>query len=69
MNTQITKTQNAQTMGTYQQTSVDAAKAAASFRLISVSPYIVAWNGGKTELVTVRQLKALQGSHSWTTDF
>jgi hypothetical protein len=69
MNTQITKTQNAQTMGTYQQTSVDAAKAAASFRLISVSPYIIAWNGSSTERVTARQLKKLQGSHTWATDF
>ncbi len=69
MNTQITKTQNAQTLGQYRPTTVDAAKDAAAFRLISVSPYIVAWNGGKTERVTARQLKTLQATHTWATDF
>jgi hypothetical protein len=69
MNTQITKTLTAQTMGQYKTTSVDAAKAAADFRLISVSPYIVAWNNGTTERVTARQLKKLQAEHTWSADF
>lgn len=69
MNTQITKTQSAQTLGQYVQTTVDATKAEADFRLTSVSPYIVAWSNGTTERVTARQLKKLQAAHTWATDF
>lgn len=65
----VTKTKDAQPMGTYTPTSVDAQKAAADFRLTSVSPYYIAWRDGRTERVTKRQLEKLKASHTWATDF
>jgi hypothetical protein len=55
----------------YQPTTVDAAKAAADFRVLDVSTArkFIAWNDGRREYVTARQLKTLQASHTWATDF
>lgn len=69
MTASVIKTKSAQPMGTYQPTSVDAAKAAADFRLLQVSPYFIAWKDGRRETVTSRQLKKLQATHTWATDF
>lgn len=69
MQATITKTKSAQPMGQYQPTAIDAAKAAADFRLLQVSPYVIAWKDGRRERVTERQLKKLQAAHTWTTDF
>lgn len=56
-------------MGEYKPTSVDTAKAAAEFRLINVSPYVIRWNDGRQDTVNARQLKKLQATHTWMTDF
>lgn len=70
MNTvRFVKTQDAQPMGTYVPTAVDATKAAVDFRLISVGPYVIRWKNGDTQRVTERQLKTLQLAHTWATDF
>lgn len=65
----ITKTQEAPPVGEYKPTSVDAAKDAADFRVIGVSPFYVRWKDGRTEQVTSLQLKRLQAAHTWATDF
>ena len=65
----ITKTQDAQPVGVYEPTSVDAAKAAADFRVLSVDPYVIAWKDGRTERVTSKRLYKLQNSYTWATDF
>lgn len=69
MNATMTKIQNAQPMGEYKPTAVDAKKAAADFLLINVNPNIIDWKDGRRERVTSRQLSKLQASHSWATDF
>ena len=50
-------------------TTVDAAKAAADFRLLQVAPNVIRWRDGRTERVTERQLRKLQAAHTWAPDF
>lgn len=69
MKVTFTKVQDAQPKGEYQPTAVDAAKAAASFRLVNVSPNIIVWNDGRQQTVNARELKKLQAAHTWATDF
>jgi hypothetical protein len=63
------KTQSAQPAGEYKPTAIDAAKAAAEFRLLQVSPNVIRWQDGRTERVTTRQLAKLQAAHAWACDF
>lgn len=67
--TTLTKVKSAQEMGRYKETSVDKQKKAADFLLLQVSPNVIRWKGGKTEIVTARTLKKLQKTHTWATDF
>lgn len=69
MKATCTKTQSAQTMGEYKPTAIDAAKAAADFRLLQVCPCVIRWQDGRTETVTRPQLTKLQQAHTWATDF
>lgn len=63
----VTKTRNAQPVGQYVRTSVDDRKDAADF-LITSAGYIC-WKDGRVQRVTDSQLKKLQASHIWATDF
>ena len=67
----ITKTKDAQRMGQYKPTGVDAAKAAAAFRLVDVAGRLnfIVWSDGRGERVTDRQLAKLQSFHAWAADF
>ena len=68
--TTITKTQNAQTIGIYHQTTVDASKADAEFLLVNVSPYVIRWKGGDRQVVTANKLSSLQKKFpNWMSDF
>lgn len=69
MQATITQTKSAQVAGQYQPTTVDAAKTAADFRLVQVSPYYIVWADGRGERVTARQLAKLQAVHTWAADF
>jgi hypothetical protein len=71
MNTVIfTKIADAQPMGQYTPTSVDANKSSVDFRLIQVGPKVIAWNGtGTTEKVTDAKFSRLCTKHTWATDF
>lgn len=71
MSATITKTKDAQPMGEYVPTLVDARKAAADFRLTACfgSKNAIVWNDGRCETVTNRRLATLQASHAWATDF
>lgn len=69
MQATITKTQDAQPMGVYQPTAVDAAKASADFLLVSVAPYFIRWKDGRQERVTAKKLAQLKYEHTWATDF
>ncbi len=69
MTTTIRKIHSGKPMGTYKETSVDARKKKVDFRLVQVSPYIIKWRNGKVETVTARELKKLQKTHTYTTDF
>jgi hypothetical protein len=67
----VTKTHDAQPMGVYAATAVDAVKVAADFRLLDVTGFKkhLRWRDGRDEFVTSRQLAKLQAIHSWATDF
>lgn len=65
----MTKVQNAQPLGQYKRTSIDAAKEQADFLLLQVSPYVIRWANGQTETVNKRKLNKLQKEFSWHTDF
>lgn len=77
----ITKTQEAQPLGSYRQTLVDAKKAAADIRIVScdggydiISQIALSGRGikhrhGKTYTVTERALEKLQAQHSVMCDF
>ena len=67
--TTIKKVKSHQPMGKYKETSVDKRKKAADFRLLQVSPNVIRWKGGKTEIVTAKKLKTLQKTHTWAPDF
>lgn len=67
----MTKTQEAQQMGDYQQTDIDAAKAAADFRIVDVSCRLkrIIWRDGRRQSVNSRNLQKLQAQYIWATDF
>lgn len=65
----LTKIKDAQPMGDYKPTTVDQIKASADFRIINLGPNIIAWQDGRRERITDRQLDKLQKSHSWAADF
>jgi hypothetical protein len=65
----LTKIKAAQPMGEYTPTAVDRTKAGVDFRLINVGPNVIAWQDGRRERVTNRQLAKLQAAHTWATDF
>lgn len=69
MTVTFTKTQNAQPMGQYKPTAVDAAKACADFRILQVGPNYIRWADGRGEMVSNRKLAKLQADHSWACDF
>lgn len=71
MKATCTKIQDAQPLGEYTPTQVDAEKKAADFRLLDVSTSnkLIRWRDGRAEYVTSRQLAKLQAAHSWATDF
>lgn len=71
MEATIRKVKDAEPMGEYTPTAVDAAKASADFRLVDVTcaKKVIVWKDGRTERVTSRQLAKLQAAHSWVTDF
>ncbi len=60
----------AQPMGQYRATGLDAAKAAAAFRLVAVgAKNTIVWQDGRTELVSDSKLAKLQAANTWATDF
>jgi len=63
------KTKDAEPMGEYKPTSLDARKKEVDFLLTSVNPYYIKWRSGDLQKVTKRELVKLQATHSWTTDF
>ena len=63
------KIKEAEPVGIYKPTNVDAQKSAAGFRLLQAGPYMIRWGNGTTEKVSARQLRGLQKLHSWATDF
>ena len=71
MQATFTKTRDAQPMGQYRATAVDARKAAADFRLVDVSCRLkrIVWADGRQQDVTARELTKLQADHTWATDF
>lgn len=68
MTTTFTKTKEAQTLGTYNNTQIDSAKTNAAFRLTQVAPNYIVWQDWKSEIVTSAKLKKLQTQFSWVTD-
>jgi hypothetical protein len=70
MNAIARKVKDAQPMGQYQQTTIDAAKASAEFRLTYVGKkHTIVWANGSTEQVTDAKLAKLQAAHTWAADF
>lgn len=71
MKATCTKIQDAQPLGEYTPTTVDAEKKAADFRVVDVSTSkkFIRWRDGRGEYVTGRQLTRLQALHSWAPDF
>lgn len=70
MKTTISKIADAQPCGRYAPTAIDAAKAAADFRIIDMSGNpTIRWRDGRQETITRRALKRLQSQHSWAPDF
>lgn len=68
--TTVRKTKTAQKQGAYQPTAIDAQKAAADFRLVSVGKKnTIVWAGGVVERVTDARLVALQAALSYAVDF
>lgn len=67
----ITRTRDARPMGAGAATDVDAAKAAAGFRLTACpgTRNAITWRDGRQEVVTDARLRKLQAAHSWATDF
>lgn len=72
MNITVTfrKVRSAQPCGEYKPTAVDAAKAAADFRIVAMGKKAtIYWRDGRIEHVTEKQLEKLQQGHSWACDF
>jgi hypothetical protein len=82
MQATITKTKSAQPMGTYQPTSLDARKAAATVLVTAayrsgyditckaaISGRGIKHHGGDRYHVTERRLNELKATHTWATDF
>lgn len=72
MSATITKTAEFMPQGcALRPTEIDAAKAAADFRILDVSCRlkVIAWRDGTRQRVTARELAKLQASHTWQTDF
>jgi hypothetical protein len=71
MQVTVRKVKDAQPMGQYIPTIIDAAKKAVDFRLVDVSGVknVIVWGDGRSERVTDKQLAKLQSIHSWATDF
>jgi hypothetical protein len=66
----LRKTRDAQPMGIYKPTAVDAQKASVDFRLTDVGrKNRIVWRTGEVDYVTPKALEALQAVHSWATDF
>jgi hypothetical protein len=67
----ITQTRTAAPAGIYAPTSVDAAKAAADFRMVAIvgAKTAIVWKDGRSETVTARKLAQLQVVHSSAADF
>jgi hypothetical protein len=67
----ITKTRDAAPCGDYVATAVDAAKAAAEFRMVAVvgRKTAIVWRDGRAETVTERRLAQLQAAHRFAADF
>lgn len=68
-NATFTKIADAQPMGQYAATTVDANKTSVDFLVVQTSPYFISWKNGEIQKVTSAQLKKLQLSHTWATDF
>jgi hypothetical protein len=71
MTTTCTLIRAAQQMGQYRATGLDAAKAAAAFRLVAVGSKknTIVWQDGRVELVSDSKLAKLQAANTWATDF
>ena len=70
MQVTLVKTRDAQPMGEYKPTALDARKAAADFLLTDVScGNSIVWRDGRRETVTNRKLAKLQAAHTWACDF
>jgi len=65
----FTQTQQAQPMGIYNATSVDANKLAVDFRITQVAPFYIRWANGEGQIVSKGELNQLKALHTWTTDF
>jgi len=63
------KIADAQPMGEYKPTSVDANKSTVDFRLIQVGPKVITWTNGATQKVTDAKFNKLTKAHTWATDF
>ena len=50
-------------------TQIDQMKKECDFRILQVSPYVIAWKSGERQKVTAAQLKKLQAKYSSMTDF
>ena len=65
----FTKVQDAQPMGEYKATTIDANKVQVDFTLVQVAPFYIRWKTGESQTVSAAKLKKLQQNHTWTTDF
>jgi hypothetical protein len=70
------KTQDAQPLGEYKDTSIDKKKRGVDFLLISTEsgipykPYSIRWKSdGHVEHITKRFFKKLESKYNWRTDF
>jgi len=63
------KVADAQPMGIYTPTAVDARKASVDFLLIQVAPKVIKWNNGTTEKVSDNKFDKLIKTNTWATDF
>lgn len=64
----LRKVATAPAAGTYNPTSIDAAKASADFVVIDVAG-VIDWKDGRRQFVTKRELNALKAKHTWMTSF
>jgi hypothetical protein len=65
------KALDAQPMGAYQPTTVDAEKAAADFRILDIDrkTAFIAWRDGRRERVSRWKLAELERMYTWAPDF